>query len=393
MSIHAKYHFVLLAGHGATAPETLKTTIQRRVSDLGLDPTSDIAFAGAADVAVLDYDRQPVVAAFFAAASRGAALDAAADALTTRGVFVLPVVNDVAGYRNNVPTCLHSVNAHVVAADDHDLESVAQRLLEEIRLLREKRLLFISYRRTEAAGVAEQLYRVFDDRAFDVFLDTHSVRSGLEFQSVLWDQIADADVLILLDTPTALSSRWVQQELSRAHTLGLEVLQLVWPGHTRSPGTDLCEPLYLDPNDFSDPTAFGRAATSLSEAASHRIATLVESLRARSIAARRTRIIGELQREATAAGFGLQIQPARFVEVYRSGRAAIRIYPIVGHPDSRQVHFCHDGCGTDKVEGILLYDPLGMQPPRSAHLAWLNGYLPLKAMPVTDLPGWFRTLP
>jgi hypothetical protein len=391
--IRAKYHFVLLADPGSTACDALKETIQRRVSELGIDPNADIVLAAPADTASLDYDRQPVVAAFFAAASRSAALDAAVDTLKARGVFVLPVVNDVTGYTSNVPTCLHSVNAHVVAADDHDLESVAQRLLEEIRLLREKRLLFISYRRTEAAGVAEQLYRVFDERAFDVFLDTHSVRSGLEFQSVLWDQIADADVLILLDTPTALTSRWVQQELSRAHTLGLEVLLLVWPGHTRTPGTDFCEPLYLEPSDFSDPTACDRATTPLSDAASHRVATLVESLRARSIATRRTRIIGELQREATAAGFGLEIQPARFVEMHRSGGAAIRLYPIVGHPDSRQVHFCHDGCGTEKVEGILLYDPLGMQPPRSAHLAWLNGYLPLKAIPVTDLPVWLRTLP
>ena len=56
------------------------------------------------------------------------------------------------------------------------MESIVQRILEELRLVREKRLVFISYRRDEAIAVAEQLYRAFDERAFDVFLDTHSVR-------------------------------------------------------------------------------------------------------------------------------------------------------------------------------------------------------------------------
>lgn len=393
MSVPVKYHFVMLADVGDARADAARQTIERRVTDLGLDSHADIGFAGPADAASLDCDRQPVVAAFFGAVGRSAALDAAADNLTSRGVFVLPVVANVDGYTSNVPECLRSVNAHIVAADDHGLESVAQRLLEEVRLLREKRLLFISYRRAEAAAVAEQLYRVFDERAFDVFLDTHSVRSGLEFQSVLWDQIADADVLILLDSPHALSSRWVEQELSRAHTLGLEVLQLVWPGHSRLPGTDLCRPLYLQSADFEDPKNYHLPATRLSNATAQRITTQVEGLRARSIATMRTRIIGELQRHATAAGFRLGIQPARFIEMLRPGKGVIRIHPIVGHPDSRQVHFCHDGCGVDKVDGVLLYDPLGMQPVRSTHLAWLNDFLPLKAVPVSDLPSWFTTLP
>lgn len=86
--------------------------------------------------------------------------------------------------------------------------------------MREKRLVFIRYRRDESRAVAEQLYHAFDQRAFDVFLDTHSVRGGSEFQSVLWDRMADADPLVLIDTPRALSSRWVREELARAQADG-----------------------------------------------------------------------------------------------------------------------------------------------------------------------------
>ena len=75
-----------------------------------------------------------------------------------------------------------------------------------------------------------------------------------EFQSVLWDRMADADLLVLIDTPRALSSRWVREELARAQALGLGVLQVVWPAYARTPGTEFCEPRYLDATDFDGPT-------------------------------------------------------------------------------------------------------------------------------------------
>ena len=44
------------------------------------------------------------------------------------------------------------------------------------------------------------------------------------------------------------------------------------------------------------------------------------------------------------------------------------------------------------ADGLLLYDPLGMLDPKRLHLGWLNKFLPLKAVPVTELDEWFRSL-
>jgi hypothetical protein len=89
---------------------------------------------------------------------------------------------------------------------------------------------------------AVQIYHGLDERTWGVFLDTHSITRGVNFQDNPWDQMANADLLLLLDSPGVVSSYYVQQELARAHDLGMGVLQLIWPTQTRTPGTEFCEP-------------------------------------------------------------------------------------------------------------------------------------------------------
>jgi hypothetical protein len=240
--------------------------------------------------------------------------------------------------------------------------------------------------------VAEQLYRAFDERAFDVFLDTHSVRGGSEFQSVLWDRIGDADLLVLIDTPRALSSRWVREELARAQALGLGVLQLVWPAYARTPGTEFCEPRYLDATDFEGGAVDASAGAQLKEPALQSVVSMAEGLRARALAARRARIVGEIWTRAAVASITANIQPARCVDLETPSGAHYRVFPVVGHPDSIELFRCFEACGTPPAAGVLLYDPLGMLHPKRLHLGWLNEFLPLKAVPVTELDEWFRRL-
>src|SRR3712207_8480316 len=48
------------------------------------------------------------------------------------------------------------------------------------------------------------------------------------------------------------SSRWVRDELTRAHELGLGALQVVWPGHKGTPGAEFSEPYPLNAADRSE---------------------------------------------------------------------------------------------------------------------------------------------
>jgi hypothetical protein len=385
------YQIVALGGSADNRTATLFSTVGRQMADLGL-AASDVSLIADPDVSTLDLLRRPTTAVFFGSEVRSRSQDDSAAFLQARGILVLPVVPDLPQFTRYVPPGLRPINGVALVPNDPGMASVSQILLEDLRLVRDKRLVFISYKRDESSAVAQQLYGAFDERAFDVFLDTHSVRGGAEFQSILWDRMGDADLLVLIDTPNALSSRWVSEELARAQTLGLGVMQLVWPGHARTRGTEFCEPHFLDVADFDVFSSGNPADARLTNATVGHLVSSAEGLRARSLAARRARVVGELCAHASAASVHVEIQPARCVDLVTAAGERRRAFPIVGHPDSLELYRCFDACGTPPTDGVVIYDPLGMIDRKRLHLGWLNDFLPLQAIPVTELSAWFRTI-
>src|ERR1019366_9749754 len=96
---------------------------------------------------------------------------AAVEQLVRKSVFIVPVVTSLTDYQAKVPKALHPGNGMEISGPV-DLPRVASHLLEGLHLLRRRRRLFISYRRSEAKNSALQLYHELDSKAFDVFLDT-----------------------------------------------------------------------------------------------------------------------------------------------------------------------------------------------------------------------------
>lgn len=100
---------------------------------------------------------------------------------------------------------------------------VAQRALQL-----EKPGLFISYRRKEAGALVDQLFDELAHRGFRVFLDRFSGSPGRYFPSELAEEMADKAVLLVIETPKILQSKWTLWEIGFAHRyrLGLVSLQL-----------------------------------------------------------------------------------------------------------------------------------------------------------------------
>ena len=139
------------------------------------------------------------------------------DWLLRDGLLIVPVVADIGQFSALVPSQIAHLNGCSLADCGAEFERMASRVLEGYGLLRERRRLFISYRRAETSGVAAQLYEALDTAGPDAFLDTHGVlRPGEPFQEILWHRLADTDVAILLDSPGFLDSRWNEEELARA---------------------------------------------------------------------------------------------------------------------------------------------------------------------------------
>jgi hypothetical protein len=109
-------------------------------------------------------------------------------------------------------------------------------LVSQRALCDERPRLFISYRRQEAAAVADQIFDEMNRRGFQVFLDRFSSTSGRLFPQEITEELADRDVVLVLETPNILLSTWTLWEISFARTYRLGILALQWPGAPRLPG-------------------------------------------------------------------------------------------------------------------------------------------------------------
>ena len=325
--------------------------------------------------------------------------------LQSSGATVLPLVEDIGRYPQLVPDELKPINGL-----QWNNEQIPGDVLRAFRLTREQRQTFISYRRTDSRGVAEDLFNELSQRKYTVFLDTASVESAVPFQDALWDRLADMDLLVLLDSPNALTSRWVNDELVQVNNLGLGVLQLVWPGHTPYGETQLSTRMQLEPADFENGNSGPQGR--LTQDALGRVAAMAEQVRIVSLAARRRRIVGEFV-ALVPQGMRADIQPvgplvlrARDASELASDPIGV-VLPVVGIPDAWSLYREHlvldrlrlrvrgvdDATILDLVKKRrvrVVYDGLGVRKGRADHLIWLNDSCrsPLsRSTPVPARPG------
>lgn len=398
-----KYNLVVLGPSADRYPDLVGGQLRKGFEDLGLDPNQDLEVASPASAGQFDEHEKNPVGLWFGGESEPDQADRDLLArLQSVGATVLPLVEDLRRFPELVPDELKPINGL-----QWDNEQVPGDVLRAFRLTREMRQTFISYRRIDSRRVAEDLFNELSQRKYTVFLDTASVESAVPFQDALWDRLADMDLLVLLDTPNALTSRWVNDELVQVNNLGLGVLQLIWPGHKPLGETQLSTRLQLEPSDFEGGNHGPEGR--LNQDALGRVAVMAEQVRIASLAARRRRVVGEFVAlvppgmRADIQGVGpLVIRPADASEVNTEPIGVV--LPVVGIPDAWSLYREHlvldrlrlrvrgvdDATIVDLVKRgrvRVVYDGLGVRKGRAEHLIWLNDYLPLASLPIDARPG------
>jgi hypothetical protein len=248
-------------------------------------------------------------------------------------------------------------------------------LLECAGLLPRQRRVFLSYRRNEACAAALQLFDAFSARQFDVFLDTHGVAPGDDFQSTLWHRLVDSDVLVMLDTKTYFESRWTSAEFGRALAKNISVLRVAWPDCIASPRVATTSQIVLADAEVIPMT--GR----VTDDALTRICSRLESVRGQSIATRRLNLMSGLidavdrihgRVDGISSGNGMHLTLADGQELVA--------YPTIGVPTSRTLH---DAVGRSPgFTGAVLYDHVGIGEDWLEHLDWLGTHV--------TMPRWIR---
>jgi hypothetical protein len=377
---------------GATGgrADRLRATLQRRLEDLGIDLSSAVSFLDSASFSQRD-PKSPIVGVYFGGPDQSPADTATIDQLLALPAIVIPVVETLEGYSELVPDTLKPINGCAPKAGDTGLESIAGLVLEALSLLRQSRRLFISYRRVESRGIALQLYAMLDERGFDVFLDTHGVRPGEPFQEVLWHRLADSDVVVLLDSPEFLESQWTAKELAEASTMGIGILQLIWPRHERARTTELAFPHYLTRLDF-DPIGSSGSQSRLAYDTAQQVVTEVESLRARSLQARYQALVRSFCKAAKDAGIEATVQPERFILTRKGTDEQVAVIPAIGVPTALQIQEIANLFAPAKRRAFLIYDHVGIRDRWIAHLRWLDDHLPVKTFRASDSAEWLARL-
>lgn len=166
------------------------------------------------------------------------------------GLCTIPVIRNADEFYNEVPEELHSINAFIWEGNIPE-RKLTKRILENLGLNEKERRVFISYRRVDGLGVANQLHDLLSRRRFNVFLDKYDIDIGRDVQQEIYEAIEKNAFLIVLETQRAHESIWVKDEIIFALERNITVLMLTWPNvKPLMEGIEDLTHIYLSQNDL-----------------------------------------------------------------------------------------------------------------------------------------------
>ena len=387
------YQLIFLGDTACDACQKIRKRFFEMLDERGLD-SSVVAVLYGDDVMTSGYQSsKPTFAFYFGGKGIGLIDLVPTQKLMANADAVYPVYFTPGKFEEEIPSEMKAING--VCYADNKLDSIVNVALEELRLLRKKRRVFISYKRTDSVAVANQLYDVLSRHQFDVFLDTYSIRGAADFQAELHHRITDSDVLIQLNSSNFMDSDWCKEEISEANARQVGVLQLNWPNVNAGDANQLSVVRKLVDNDFRR-RRYNGSGSSLRKEVLEEIAGKVEALRARNIAARQDGLTAEFVKEAQRQGRTVVKEPMFLVEARPDGKIWYYI-PAIGVPQSMDCYeslemlkkWMPAGVMPEKV--FLIYDDMRILPKWIAHLDWMNKYLEVKTIKKQEFESWLKT--
>lgn len=295
--------------------------------------------------------------------------------------LILPIVSSLIKFDENIPEILKNQNGFQLS-NERGIPSLVSCILEGFSLIRTSRRVFISYKRSESSHIAIQLYEALEKSGFDVFLDTHSIRPGEPFQEELWHRMTDSDIIVLLNTDNFLKSNWTKQELAKANSLSIGIIQVIWPNAKLIPEAHICKPIQLEDKDFDD-----YIHKKLVDRVVENIIYSTEVLRARTLAARQDNLTSEFISFASQSNVEVTLHPDKFISIYKNNEEYI-IIPTIGVPQSLSCNNAEDLILRIKQKKpkciYLLYDHVNIRDKWLCHLEWLNQYLPVQSLRLSE---------
>ncbi len=381
-----KYQLVLLGDTNNVACGIIRSLFFKKIRELGLqDDMFNVIYAS--DFQREYQNKQPSFVYYFGKVGCDMDTDVLKK-LIGNGDAIFPIYFGDK-FEEEVPQIIRIMNGRKYVTKD--CEKYVDYALESMRLLRESRKLFLSYRRTESTVVANQLFDAMTSCNYDVFLDTYSINPAKNFQKELHHRMTDCDVLIQLYTMDFKKSPWCLEEIVSANQKQIGVVEVVWPDCSPDIHNGLCLPIKLSKADFVGGD-FKQNKCELTEDAITKIVYAVESVRARNLAARQDNLVGEFVAEAHKQGRHLIQEYKYLVEKQNDNKTRLFI-PAVGIPQS---YDCFESLrfkallNDSRLELFLIYDDIRIRRRWIEHLEWLNESLEVKTIKKKDFEQWLK---
>lgn len=376
-----KYQIIFLGDVTNAAHGEIRSRLAIKINELGISLDAFVMVDASNFLQTYD-NKQPAFVYYFGKEGHENRDESILVTLVENGDAILPVFFQANNFNNEVPTVIGKMNGKLYASDDVD--KFVNYAFESLRLLRQTRKLFISYRRVDSAKIANQLFDVLNRRNYDTFLDDYSIAVAQDFQDELNHRLSDCDVLIQLYTENFCASEWCVEEITNANQKRIGVLAIIWPGQKLDVHNELCEKIQLLDDNFEDGL--------LRDEVIREITLRVESLRARNMAARQDDLVGEFIKEASKVGRQL-VQEYKYLVEYDEGELKNVFIPAVGVPHSydcynslefKEILECPD------IKLHLIYDDLRIKRSWIDHLDWLNNSIEVKTIKKNDFALWLQ---
>ncbi|WP_407342006.1 toll/interleukin-1 receptor domain-containing protein [Pengzhenrongella phosphoraccumulans] len=361
----------------------LTHAVAQEVLEIGLHPSVSVVVGPPAPSGSV-----PTVGVYLgsAAAAADATLGGRIKSALTAGTVVIPVVDALAQFGASVPASLTFANGFEWTSPE-SARKLARILLENLGIEENERRVFISHKRDDGLGAAEQLHDRLTHVGFRPFIDRFFLRAGEDVQERIADVLEDYAFLLLLETPMAHTSRWVFDELHYALSHTMATLILRWPGEpTPVPGSPGVPREQLRDDELVKDV---HEYDTFTDAALDRVVAAVEASHANGLARRRRTLVQSIEEAAKVSGCtsctplpGWQLR----VE-HAAGPTLVGITPRL--PTADDLHKLDLARGTSGVKpaAVLVYSARALRPARRAHLEWVAGDRDLTLEPGNAIGG------
>jgi len=313
------------------------------------------------------------------------------------GVPVVPLIPKGHEFSEVVPPVLSKINAIDLNRESEVFAALL--LLRLVGLTEEQRRVFISYRRTDALLLAEQLWEELGKRGFDVFLDRFTIEPAVDFQARLTMQLADKAFVLFLESPEALTSPWVSHEINFARQNRLGLLALSWPGLADDAKLPDLYPDYryelnapsMLPVSYADPVSGKKKEYKvLEDKFCKDLVAVVEANHARAMYRRRRELIGSVEQELRRCNLGFQALTRWSLRVDLQGGNSAVITVVPRPPDVLDVYDLDLLRKSSK--GYLVHSLAKGPVRRDELLAWATRDGSISRWPESDLVEMVESL-